>query len=86
MSHLIKDPKDLLPYIDTLLQALKVGVSDSLTEVRAASSKAIGFLASIHLLYIIDKLGETYGYLVLTMLLELLDDEKTTTVERAGAA
>jgi hypothetical protein len=46
MSHLIKDPKDILPYIDTLLGALKVGLSDSLSEVRTASAKAIGFVAS----------------------------------------
>ncbi len=46
MSHLIKDPKDLLPYIHTLLGALKVGLADSLSEVRTSSAKAIGLLAS----------------------------------------
>ena len=53
ISHLIKDPKDLLPYILTLINALKIAVCDPFAEVRSLASKSLGAIAS--------KMGHDYG-------------------------
>jgi len=45
ISYLINDPKDLLPYLDTLIKSLKETISDHLTEVRQIAAKAFGSLA-----------------------------------------
>jgi hypothetical protein len=34
ISYLINDPKDFMPYLDTLIKSLKETISDHLTEVR----------------------------------------------------
>ena len=43
--HLIKDPRNLLPYLDTLTNALIISLTDPLTEVRNIAAKACGCLA-----------------------------------------
>jgi len=45
ITYLIKDPKDLMPYLKMLIKALKETVCDHLTEVRTVASKAFGSLA-----------------------------------------
>jgi hypothetical protein len=45
ITFLIKDPKELLPYLKMLIKALKETVCDHLTEVRTIASKAFGSLA-----------------------------------------
>ena len=43
--HLIKDPRHLLPYLDTLVNALIISLTDPLTEVRNIAAKACGCLS-----------------------------------------
>ena len=43
--HLIKDPRDLMPYLDILMSALIITVTDPLTEVRNIAAKACGCLS-----------------------------------------
>ena len=76
--YLIKDPKDLLPYLDQLIVALKETIADHLTEVRTIASKAFGALAK--------KLGKRYSDPLKVTLFELLNSEKTPSVQRGGAA
>jgi hypothetical protein len=45
ITFLIKDPRDLMPYLKMLIKALKEAVCDHLTEVRTVASKAFGSLA-----------------------------------------
>lgn len=45
ITYLIKDPKDLMPYLKSLIKSLKETVCDHLTEVRTIASKAFGSLA-----------------------------------------
>lgn len=69
ITHLIKDPKDLLPYLDYLILALKETIADHQTEVRAIAAKAFGSLAK--------KLSVKYSDSVKEALFTLLNDEKT---------
>ena len=43
--HLIKDPRDLMPYLSTLTSALIIALTDPLTEVRNIAAKACGCLS-----------------------------------------
>ena len=45
ISHFIRNPKDLSPYLDTLVNALKISVCDPIGDVRNISAKAFGALA-----------------------------------------
>lgn len=45
MSELIKDPNDLIPYLDILIEGLKSSLADPLNEIRVFSAKAIGKIA-----------------------------------------
>jgi hypothetical protein len=45
ISELIKDPNDLLPYLDILIEGLKSSLSDPLNDIRVFSAKAIGKIA-----------------------------------------
>eukprot|EP00331_Platyophrya_macrostoma_P014732 CAMPEP_0176466792 /NCGR_PEP_ID=MMETSP0127-20121128/38105_1 /TAXON_ID=938130 /ORGANISM="Platyophrya macrostoma, Strain WH" /LENGTH=177 /DNA_ID=CAMNT_0017860031 /DNA_START=355 /DNA_END=885 /DNA_ORIENTATION=+ len=59
ISNLIKNPEDLLPYLDILLNSLQSSVCENLIDVRAIASKAYGTLAR--------KLGlENSGKLILS--------------------
>ena len=43
--HLIKDARDLMPYLETLISALIISLTDPLTEVRNIAAKACGCLS-----------------------------------------
>ena len=45
LLHLIKEPRDLMPYLDTLVNALIIAITDPLTEVRNIAAKACGCLS-----------------------------------------
>lgn len=75
--HLIKDPKDLLPYLTTLTSALVITITDPLSEVRNIAAKACGCLAK--------KIGRLAEGLI-DNLEDILKNEKTSSNEKAGAA
>lgn len=78
ISHLIKNPEDLLPYLDILLTSLQSSVCDNLGDVRTIAAKAYGTLAK--------KLELTYAGKLIESLQQILEDKSATSVERAGAA
>ncbi|CAE7767355.1 ILA [Symbiodinium pilosum] len=47
MVMLIKDPKDIQPYLPLLLPQLKLTLVDPIPDVRATSAKAFGILAQV---------------------------------------
>jgi hypothetical protein len=55
ISNLIKDPKDFVPYINTLVDALLISIMDNLADVRSLAAKALGNLG--------EKLGSEHGVL-----------------------
>lgn len=61
-----------------MIAALKETIADHLTEVRTIASKAFGALAK--------KLGKAYSDPLKVCLFELLNCEKTNSVQRGGAA
>ena len=77
MSHLIKDNKELEPYLMKLIDSLKIALTDSIPEVRNISAKAFGELGR--------KLGKQC-YILIEYLMNLLDDSKITSIERSGIA
>lgn len=80
MSALTTDPRDLMPYIDSVVPLLKATLMDSNPNVRTASAKAFGSLGkSIGE----DKLGDAIAWLKDTI---NRVDARITAVERAGAA
>lgn len=80
MSLLTTDPKDLMPYIPTVVPLLKNSLMDPNPQVRTASAKAIGSLCkSIGQ----DQMGDIVPWLHDTL---KRTDNKLTTVERGGAA
>ena len=78
ISHLIKDPKDLSPYLDTLVNALKISVCDPIGDVRNISAKAFGALAL--------KLGEEKSFKLIRTLKGILENPDSKNNEKAGAA
>ncbi len=46
ISTLIKDPKDLLPYMEILVGGLKSALADNNNEVRLFAAKAIGKISN----------------------------------------
>lgn len=78
MSSLITTPQDMLPYIDQLLEPLKMSLVDPIPEVRAISARALGEL--------VKGLGESAFPSLLDHLRESLQRENTTSSERAGCA
>ena len=78
ISHLIKDPRDLLPYLDILVNALKIAVCDPIGNVRNISAKAFGALAK--------KLGEYNSTKILKTLKAILENPDSKSNEKAGAA
>lgn len=77
MVLLIKDAKDIQPYLDLLIPQLKVTLVDPIPDVRATSAKAFGTLANA---LPEDMLGD-----VLPWLFEMLRSSGSA-VERSGAA
>lgn len=45
ISALIKEPKDILPYMEIIIGGMKVALSDPINEVRNFAAKAVGKLA-----------------------------------------
>ncbi|OLP89565.1 Translational activator GCN1 [Symbiodinium microadriaticum] len=77
MVMLIKDPKDIQPYLPLLLPQLKLTLVDPIPDVRATSAKAFGILAQV---LPEDMLGD-----VMPWLFEMLKSPESN-VERTGAA
>eukprot|EP00913_Durusdinium_trenchii_P023192 g21771.t1 len=77
MVLLIKDAKDIQPYLEMLIPQLKVTLVDQVPDVRATSAKAFGTLANA---LPEDMLGD-----VLPWLFEMLRSSGSA-VERSGAA
>jgi len=78
MSSLIKYPKSLHPYSDSLLMALKSALADSREDVRNTVAKAFGSIAK----YLDRKFAEK----IIEMLTEILHNPEAKTLERAGAS
>lgn len=77
MVLLIKDPKDIQPYLPILLPQLKLTLVDPIPDVRATTAKAFGTLA--------NELPEEMLGDVLPWLLNMLKSSESN-VERSGAA
>eukprot|EP00735_Rhodelphis_limneticus_P006871 TRINITY_DN1932_c0_g1::TRINITY_DN1932_c0_g1_i1::g.23049::m.23049 TRINITY_DN1932_c0_g1::TRINITY_DN1932_c0_g1_i1::g.23049 ORF type:complete len:2717 (+),score=940.13,sp/F4I893/ILA_ARATH/35.18/0.0,HEAT/PF02985.17/1.4e+03,HEAT/PF02985.17/1.4e+03,HEAT/PF02985.17/1.9e+03,HEAT/PF02985.17/67,HEAT/PF02985.17/6.2e+03,HEAT/PF02985.17/34,HEAT/PF02985.17/3.3e+03,HEAT/PF02985.17/0.11,HEAT/PF02985.17/0.013,HEAT/PF02985.17/0.069,HEAT/PF02985.17/1.4e+03,HEAT/PF02985.17/0.012,HEAT/PF02985.17/8e+03,HEAT/PF02985.17 len=77
MCSLIGDPKDVLPYLPTLLPEVKAVLLDPIPEVRAIAGKALGAL--------LKGLGEENFTTLVPWLLETVTAD-TSSVERSGAA
>ena len=75
--HLIKDPRDLMPYLETVVNALIIAITDPLTEVRNIAAKACGCLSK--------KIGMLSEGLI-SQLEQILQSEKGSSNEKAGAA
>jgi len=75
---LIKDSKDLIPYLDTLLNGLLTALNDPISDIRSMAAKATGVLAK--------KLGMDHVEPLLDRLYAVLDNKESTSVERAGSA
>jgi HEAT repeat protein len=77
LASLISNPRDLVPYMSTLLPELKALLVDPLPEVRATAARSLGA--------IVRGLGPEHVEEMLPWLLETLASE-TSSVERSGAA
>lgn len=75
---MIKDSKDLIPYLETLLNGLLIALNDPISEIRSMAAKATGVLAK--------KLGMEHVDPLLNRLYAVLDNQDSTSVERAGSA
>lgn len=78
LSNLIKDPSDIIPYMDILTEGFKHALRDSVAEVRSFASKALGNLCV--------KLGIENSEHFFSFLQETLQVENVISIERAGAA
>lgn len=74
ISDLVKDPDDIIPYLDILLASLQ----SSLSQISEISSKAYASLAR--------KLGIQKSSKVVLSLRNILEDKEATPAERTGAA
>jgi hypothetical protein len=74
----VKDPEDILPYLQSLTEGLKCALGDMEPEIRATTSKAVG--------RIMQKLGRANGSLIITVLREVIESESANSLERSGAA
>ncbi|KAJ1938265.1 translational activator of GCN4, partial [Linderina macrospora] len=73
----LTDPKDLVPYLDSLVPLLRGVLVDPVPETRATSAKALGSL--------VQKLGETQFPTLVADLVKVLKSDASG-VDRAGAA
>ena len=78
MCTMISDPRDLHPYIQTLLPGLQLALLDPIPDVRSTSAKALGSLAR--------GLGEESIPELRPWLIETLKGGVESSVERSGAA
>ena len=75
---MVNEPKDLIPYLPTLLPDLKFALLDPIPDVRSTSAKALGSLTR--------GLGEENLPELRSWLIEQLCDDGVTSAERSGAA
>ena len=75
---MVNEPKDLIPYLPTLLPDLKFALLDPIPDVRSTSAKALGSLTR--------GLGEDNLPELRSWLIEQLCDDGVTSAERSGAA
>jgi len=78
ISNLIKNTADLDPYQTMLINALKMAICDTLSEVRAIAAKACGSLC--------QKLGFEKSSSLILAIQEILESGDSNTIDRAGAA
>ena len=78
ITNVIKEPNDLIPYMDILVGGLRVALCDTLQEVRNLAAKALGSVAS--------KIGRANAERFFKFLYEIMESEASTSIERAGAA
>ncbi|KAL4445680.1 hypothetical protein ABPG74_006231 [Tetrahymena malaccensis] len=78
ISALIKDPKDIIPYMDILVGGLRNALSDNDNEVRLFASKAIG--------QICKTLGQANSEKYFKFIKDILESKTSTSIERSGAA
>ena len=78
ICNLTQDPSDLLPYIKILMPAIKNSLFDSIPEIRASASKALGSLSK--------GLGLENSDDMLLWLHEVLHQKSLHSSERSGAA
>ena len=77
ISSLIKDPRDIIPYMPILIDGLKSSLSDPLSEVRCYAAKAIGKIS--------EKIGKNNTEKFFIFIKELLESQLSTAIERGGA-
>jgi len=75
---LIKESKDVLPYIEPISNGLLIALNDPISEIRQYAAKASGLLCK--------KLGAEHSDLLLNKLYKVLDSPNNTSIERAGCA
>jgi HEAT repeat protein len=75
---MINDPKDLVPYLPTLLPDLQTSLLDPIPDVRSTAAKALGSLTR--------SLGEFIGVELRPWLMKGLRASDCTAAERSGAA
>lgn len=75
---MINDPKDILPYLPTLLPDLQSALLDPIPDVRSTSAKALGSLTR--------SLGEQILPELRPWLIQKLRDSSCSSAERSGAA
>jgi hypothetical protein len=78
ITTLIKDSKDILPYLDALLNGLLIALNDPVSEIRSLAAKATGVIAK--------KLSRQNCDPLLNRLYSVLNNPDSTSIERAGAA
>ena len=77
MFSLIADPKDIMPYLESLVPCLRQALVDPIPDVRAVAARAMGAL--------VDGLGEGEFVETLAWLQELIHSDLSA-VERSGGA
>jgi hypothetical protein len=78
ICQLIKSPEDLAVYLKPLTEAMIKSLSDILPEVRATTAKAVSRLAI--------KLGISNCEFMIQSLRDIVESEKSPSIERAGCA
>ena len=77
LFQLIADPRDIAPYMESIISSIKVSVIDMTPEVRGVASRALGSM--------VLGVGPEYGEQVMPWLIGCMQSEGST-VERSGGA
>lgn len=75
---MIKDIKDLIPYMEILIGGIRNALCDPLADVRSFAASALGKIA--------EKLGIQNSEKYFIFLNEILESETSNSIERSGAA